>query len=155
MNCQKHLFELPEDVHYLNCAYMSPNLRNVEKAGITGVIKKREPWTITPDHFFNDSNRLRKLFAHVVNASKPEDVAILPSVSYGMATVAKNLPVSAGRKIIIAGEQFPSNVYSWRRFCDENKCELTVVEAPENGENRGEKWNYRILEAITTNTLMV
>lgn len=155
MNCQKQLFELPNDVHYLNCAYMSPNLRSVEKAGIKGVTKKREPWTFKPEHFFNDSDRLRKLFAQVVNAGRSEDIAILPSVSYGMATVAKNLPASAGREIVIAGEQFPSNVYSWRRFCDENNCELTVVEAPEKDGNRGEKWNYRILEAITSDTLMV
>ena len=30
LTCQKHLFSLPDDVHYLNCAYMSPLARRVE-----------------------------------------------------------------------------------------------------------------------------
>ena len=33
MQCQKALFQLPEEVAYLNCAYMSPQLRQVEAVG--------------------------------------------------------------------------------------------------------------------------
>lgn len=154
MNCQKHLFNLPEDHHYLNCAYLSPLLKSVEEAGIEGIRRKRNPWNITPVDFFEDSEELRRLFALVINASR-ENIAIMPAVSYGMATVAKNLPKLAGREIIVAGEQFPSNVYPWMRFAEDYDCELKMIEPPEELEGRGKEWNSRILEQITSNTLLV
>ena len=30
--CQRDLFDIPEDVAYFNCAYMSPQLRSVTQA---------------------------------------------------------------------------------------------------------------------------
>ena len=36
MNSQKHLFNLDPNVTYLNCAFMSPLMTSVEKAGIEG-----------------------------------------------------------------------------------------------------------------------
>lgn len=155
MNCQKHLFNLPDIHHYLNCAYLSPLLKTVEEAGIKGIRCKNRPWEITPDQFFEDSNKLRRLFSKVVNVQNHNNIAILPAVSYGMSAVAKNLPKMPGREIILAGEQFPSNVYPWMRFCEEYECELKMVEPPEEFNDRGKNWNRRILEAVTSNTLMV
>ena len=39
---QRHLFDLPEDVHYFNCAYMSPLLNKAAKAGCEGVKSKAQ-----------------------------------------------------------------------------------------------------------------
>ena len=39
---------------YLNCAYMSPMLKKVEKAGIRGIHFQRKPDKIMPEHFFNN-----------------------------------------------------------------------------------------------------
>ncbi len=156
MDCQKHLFSLPDDHHYLNCAYFSPLLESVEEAGIEGVRQKREPWHTKPEHFFEDSNTLRSLFAQLVNAKDRNQIAILPATSYGISTIAKNLPQSgAGKKIVVVGEQYPSNIYPWMRYCQDSGCRMQVVEAPEEFENRGKIWNNRILEAIDENTLMV
>ncbi len=41
--CQKHLFNIPEDITYLNCAYLSPQLRSVSEAGQIGVVRKERP----------------------------------------------------------------------------------------------------------------
>ena len=41
---QRALFDIPDDVAYLNCAYMSPLLKNVAAAGETAVRKKQRPW---------------------------------------------------------------------------------------------------------------
>jgi selenocysteine lyase/cysteine desulfurase len=156
MDCQKHLFTLPENQHYLNGAYFSPLLKSVEKAGIEGMLQKREPWHSRPSDFFESSNRLRQLFARLVNAKNGAQVAIMPAVSYGISTIAKNLPASAsGQKIIIMGEQYPSNVYSWRRYCEQSGCRMETIEAPSAFEDRGKIWNERILEAIDRDTLMV
>lgn len=155
MDCQKHLLSLPESHHYINCSYLSPLLKSVEEAGITGIRQKQRPWDITPEHFFQNSNRLRGLFADLINAKQSKNIAIMPAVSYGLATVAKNIDPQRGKKIVIAGEQFPSNVYAWKRFCQEHDCELQTVSAPRDFDGRGKKWNQRILEAIDKDTLMV
>src|SRR5699024_2435975 len=155
MNCQRQLFSLPDDHHYINCAYMSPMQKSVEEACIKGIRTKRQHCNIAPDDFFRDSNRLLTLFADLIGAIESRSVALMPAVSYGMATVAQNIDPSRGSTIILAGEQFPSNVYIWKRFCQNSGCRLYLVEAPKEFNNRGQKWNQRILEAIDDDTLMV
>ena len=59
--CQRHLFDIPEDVAYFNCAYMSPLLKNVVSAGQDGVARKAQPWRITPPDFFAAPERARAL----------------------------------------------------------------------------------------------
>ena len=44
--CQRHLFEIPDNVAYFNCASMSPNLKAVRAAGEAGVARKSTPWVI-------------------------------------------------------------------------------------------------------------
>ncbi|MDX1672598.1 MAG: aminotransferase class V-fold PLP-dependent enzyme, partial [Balneolaceae bacterium] len=155
MDCQKHLFSIPEDHHYLNCAYFSPMLKSVEEAGIAGIRQKRAPWKVGPDEFFASSNRLRELYAELIHAENPRRVAILPAASYGLSTVARNLPEAKGKNIVIAGEQFPSNVYPWMRYCRENGSELRIVSPATEQEHRGNTWNRRLLEAIDRDTLLV
>lgn len=155
MNCQKDLFRLPDNQHYLNCSYLSPLLRSVEEAGIEGVREKRHPWNVKPNDFFEDSETVRNEFAKLIHAENPQQIALMPAVSYGMATVAKNLPQKKSGEIIVAGEQFPSNVYPWMRFCKDHECSLKIVEPPADFKNRGEKWNQQILEAISDDTILV
>ncbi|NBC65224.1 MAG: aminotransferase class V-fold PLP-dependent enzyme [Bacteroidetes bacterium] len=155
MKCQKKLFQLPDNHHYLNCSYLSPLLRLVEKAGIEGVQGKRHPWNIKPNDFFENSDIVRREFANLIHADNPQQIALMPSVSYGMAVVAKNLPPKKGGEIVVAGEQFPSNVYPWMRFCKDHNCTLKVVEPPSEINNRGGRWNHRILEAISDDTILV
>jgi hypothetical protein len=68
LTCQKHLFSLDADVHYINCAYMSPLMRSVEEAGYEGVRRKVKPYNISPSDFFGNTEILRGLFAKLVNA---------------------------------------------------------------------------------------
>ncbi len=145
---------MSEEVTYLNCAYMSPILKSVEQAGIEGILAKRNPFTITPHDFFAETERLRESFAHLINAKDPNRVVIIPSVSYGIATAAKNLNLTKGQKIIVLAEQFPSNYYSWKRLCDEAGATLQVVSATDI-QNRGESWNKAIIEAIDNQTAAV
>ena len=130
-------------------------LTSVEQAVEKGLKGKREPWTIKPEHFFEDSDLLRSEFASLINAPDSNQIAIMPAVSYGMGVVSKNLPAKSGGNIVVAGEQFPSNIYPWMNFCKENRCTLKTVQPPSNSDNRGEEWNIRIKEAIDKNTILV
>ncbi|MEM7025953.1 MAG: hypothetical protein AAF637_25735 [Pseudomonadota bacterium] len=64
--CQRDLFDLPDEVAYLNCAYMSPLLKHAAAIGAEAIRRKCRPWTIRAEHFFDDSERARSLFATLV-----------------------------------------------------------------------------------------
>lgn len=155
LTCKRNKFTLPPSITYLNCAYMSPLLKSVEKAGIRGLRIKRNPARITVEDFFSDSEALRKAFAQLIHAADPSRIVIVPSVSYGMANVALNIRLQKGENMVVAEGQFPSNVYPWKRLCDTHGAELKIVSPPENIFHRGQGWNERILEQITSSTRAV
>ncbi|CAN5365692.1 aminotransferase class V-fold PLP-dependent enzyme [soil metagenome] len=155
MHCKKSDFNLDNSYTYLNCAYMSPMLTIVEEAGIEGVRRKRDPFKISPELFFEETETLRREYAHLINAGNPGRIVVIPSVSYGMANVARNLPLSKGENIIVADEQFPSNVYPWRALANEKGAEIVTVSPPDDFKERGKRWNERILESINSKTRMV
>ena len=127
---QRHLFDLPADVAYLNCAYMAPLMHSVVEAGIRGARRKARPWEITAPDFFTDGAHARGLFARIVNA-RAEDVAIVPAASYGMAVAARNLPLGAGQTVVVLADQFPSNLYPWRAAAARASAEVVPVDAPD------------------------
>jgi selenocysteine lyase/cysteine desulfurase len=129
---QRHLFDLPDDIAYLNCAYMAPLMRAVTEAGCEGVEKKARPWKISPTDFFDESEQARALFAEIVGASA-DDVALIPAVSYGVALAARNVRVERGQRIVVLADQFPSHVYAWRELARQRGAELVTVERPASG----------------------
>ncbi len=156
LECQRHRFQLPPDLHYLNCAYMAPLAREVEAAGREGMARRRDPSTIVSDDFFDQADALRERFARLIGGSDPRRVAIIPAVSYGIATAARNAEVSTGQNIVVLGEQFPSNVYVWMRKARENGAELRTVERPATGDpSPGATWNERLLDAMDGDTAVV
>src|SRR5260370_24744657 len=131
--CQRHLFDIPEDVAYLNCAYMSPLMKPALEAAAAGLARKAHPWDITPDKFFTGADEFRAIAAQIVNCSA-EDIAILPSASYGIAAAARNLPLKKDQSILVLEEQFPSNYYPWQRRAEETGASLTIVPLPADSD---------------------
>lgn len=148
-------FTLPPSVSYLNCAYMSPLLKSVEKAGLRAMRRKRNPAQITAEDFFTDTEALRQAYAKLIHATDAKRIVIIPSVSYGMANVVKNLSIKKDEHILVAAEQFPSNYYPWKSLCDEAGAEVKIISPPEGNAGRGNGWNEKILEAISSNTRAV
>jgi selenocysteine lyase/cysteine desulfurase len=153
--CQKESFSLPAGLHYLNCAYLSPLARTVEAAGLEGLQLRRDPTRITPADFFGESEVARGLFARLVCAPSSTRVALVPSVSYGLAVVARNAALRAGQQVIVAEGQFPSNVYPWRSAAARAGARVRTVAPPVEGEGRGEAWNAALLEAVDGSTALV
>ncbi len=152
---QKHLFELPDEVTYLNGAYMAPQLKTVTEVGITNMRRKHRPYEITSEDFFTQRVQLKKAFATLIHAKDPQNVAIIPSTSYGIANAAQNITLHEGDEILVVDEQFPSNIYIWQRLAKKHKAQIKVVKAPLDFKHRGALWNEAILAAITSKTTVV
>ena len=152
--CQRDAFSLPGETHYLNCAYISPLPKVVEMAGVAGLRRKRSPADLHTPDFFEESDLVRELFALLVGAPDPERIAIIPAVSYAVATAARNLPVGRGQNIVLLHEQFPGNVHAWSRKAEEAGAEIRTV-MPPAGPRRARAWNERLLDAIDRDTAVV
>jgi selenocysteine lyase/cysteine desulfurase len=155
LTSKRSQFTLPPQVTYLNCAYMAPLPKVTEKVGIAALRKKRNPALITPQDFYTNTDLLRPEFAKLINAKDPKRIVVIPSVSYAMATVAKNLNIKRDQHIIVASEEFPSNYYSWQSVCEESGATVKTTSPPTEFKDRGKKWNERIIEAINSSTRAV
>ncbi len=155
MKQQRSKFSLPKGVSYLNCAYMSPLLKSVEKAGVAGMKRKQNPAKISAQDFFTEAEKLREAYAAFLQVRDTKRIVIIPSASYGLSTAARNIPLTKGDRIVLVSEQFPSNVYPWQRLATESGASLHMVEPPNTIADRGKRWNERILEAITPGTKIV
>ena len=154
LTCQRPAFSLPDGLHYLNGAYMSPLPRVVEEAGIQGIAAKKNPSLLATDDFFQESQEVRQAFAELVNIPDPNSVAIIPAVSYGIGVAARNTDLEAGQNVVLLHEQFPGNVYGWRRVASDRGAEIRMIH-PGSGKGRGQRWNERILQAIDGDTGVV
>jgi len=152
---QKHLFDLQNDVIYLNGAYMSPQLKSCEEIGIQNLKRKSNPSFITERDFFSGKEVLKERFAQFIDAPDAQTVAIIPSVSYGIATALKNIPFQKGDEIVVLEEQFPSNYYAWKALEKEEQIVITTITAPPIALGRAEAWNTKILNAISPKTKVV
>ncbi len=139
---QRHLFDIPDDVAYLNCAYLSPLMHSVVAAGQAGLVRKARPWEIHAADFWSKPNRARQLFGSLVNGDA-DGVALIPSASYGMAIAALNLDIASGQSVIVLEDQFPSSVTHWADLVTQNGADLLTIARPADDD-----WTSRILEAI-------
>jgi selenocysteine lyase/cysteine desulfurase len=147
--CQRHLFDIPRDVAYLNAAYITPLPRASLDAGRDGLARKSRPWGLSPSDFFTESESARSAFARLINAS-PDDIAIVPAASYGIATAAANIDLRPGDRIIVLQDQFPSNVYAWTERARMHGAVVTTVATPEDGD-----WTTAIAACIDDRTAVV
>jgi selenocysteine lyase/cysteine desulfurase len=154
LSCQRAAFSLPRDIHYLNCAYMGPLPRAVQDAGVPAIARKANPATIATADFFSDSDEARRVFARLINVRDDSRIALIPAVSYGVATVVRNMPLAQGQNLVFVGEDFPSDVYAWRKAAAKARAQVRVI-APPDGASRGERWNTQVLEAIDRQTAVV
>lgn len=129
---QRHLFSLPRELCYLNAAYMTPQPKAVEEAGLAATSRRARPWQLSEKDFFTDVERARELFARLIGAAT-DDIAIVPAASYGIAVAARNLDIAPGQKIIVLHEQFPSHVYSWLRLASACGAIVETVMPPQEG----------------------
>jgi selenocysteine lyase/cysteine desulfurase len=147
--CQRHLFALPDDVAYLNCAYLSPLLKRSAEAGHAAVDRKLRPWEIKDSDFVDGPEQLRRLFAELLGTDA-DGVAIVPSASYGLSVAAANIPMAAGQRAIVLSQQYPSNALPWRDLAERSGGAFVAIERPSQGG-----WTEPLLAEIDERTAVV
>lgn len=112
---------------------------------------------VSSDHF-TFAERIRELSKTLLNAEDPHRIAIIPSVSYGMATVAANLHrlpnIRQKTHLLSLENEFPNDTYAFERVCKELNLTNRYVEKPVSA-NTGEDWNKELLTAISEETAAI
>ena len=141
--CQRALFDLPREVCYLNAAGWSPLPLAVQEAGRVGVARKGRPWELAPEFAAAQHERARAAAARLINAD-PGDVALIPSVGYGVATAGKALrPPAAGSRVLVLEDDHSSPVLEWATRAPADGFSVETVRRPGDGD-----WTAALLEAI-------
>ncbi len=140
---------MPDDVAFFNCAALAPILKASRDVGIVSVTRKAQPWRVGSAERIGEPDRARALFAGLIGAP-PQDVAIIPAASYGIATAAANLPVKPGQRIVLLEDQYPNNVLPWIQKRAREGAELVFVARPEDDD-----LTTGILEAIDERAAIV
>ncbi len=158
LRTQKSRYNLPKELHFLNCATFSPASKRVQKAGIEAVKRIASPHWLKPLDFFEPAERLRQSLAQVVHAPDPLRIALMPATSYGMAVVAANLHrkpgLRRGQEILIFGDEFPNHRYALERVAAQLGLTIVQVDRPASIQV-GRQWNQAIMERIGPNTCLV
>jgi selenocysteine lyase/cysteine desulfurase len=146
---QRHLFDIPDDIAFLNCASYSPLLRRVAEAGAMGLARKVRPWGSLREDAETEVEQARGLFAGLIGATA-DDIAVVPSTSYAIATAAANLSVAKGQDVVVLEQQFPSNFHAWRQMAAASGARFVQVPRPADGD-----WASAVLERIGPETGLV
>jgi selenocysteine lyase/cysteine desulfurase len=145
----RSLFSMPDDVAYFNTAAMAPLLRSVREAGEFALARSATPWEIETHDWFDDAERLRRGVADLLGVSDGT-ISFVPACSYGLAVAAHNLSAQAGDQVLVLAEEFPSNYYTWRRFCERTGADLVPVPLePQLG------WTGSVLDQIGERTRVI
>ena len=139
---QRALFDIPADVCYLTAASWGPLPIAVQEAGRAAVGRKGQPWKIGNAFATDQHERARTAAARLINAD-PEDVALISSVSYGVATAGKVLAVPAGSRVLVLEDDHSSPVLEWMTRAPEQGFTVEVVKRAADGD-----WTAALLEAI-------
>jgi len=139
---QRGLFEMPRNICYLNSASYSPLPLRTLEAGRAAVGRKAAPWTLDAGFANRQHERARLAAARLINAD-PADIALISSISYGVATAAKLLTLARGARVLILENDHSSPVLEWQARAEAQGFIIETVRQPEDGD-----WTSAVLAAI-------
>jgi len=139
---QRCLFDIPRDVCFLNAASWSPLPLASQEAGRIGVARKGRPWMLDAGFAAEQHERARRAAAALIHA-EPADVALIPSVSYGVATAAKIFSPPTGSRVLVLQDDHSSPVLEWTTRAQAGNFVVETVSRPADGD-----WTAAVLAAV-------
>jgi selenocysteine lyase/cysteine desulfurase len=128
---------------------MSPVLRSVREAASAAMDRRAAPWGISSDDWFTDVEQLRSAWAAILG-SDSDAVALIPASSYGLAIAARNVTAAPGEQVLVLPDEYPSNYYTWRRFCQRTGADLVAAQ-----RESGATWTDAVLASVGEDTRVV
>jgi len=138
-------FDLNDDITYLNSAFMGLLPIESVKAGYKGIDLKSKAWKIHTKDFYDPPELVRKLASELLICDD-NDIFLIPSSSYGLATFANNFNLKDKKTILLLEEEFPSNVYIWKELALKQNGLIKFVKRPNDDD-----WTNEIINNIDEN----
>ncbi|MDP1867797.1 MAG: aminotransferase class V-fold PLP-dependent enzyme [Bradyrhizobium sp.] len=142
LTSQRDLFDIPRDICYLNSASYSPLPLQTLQAGRDAVGRKGKPWTLDAGFAGRQHDRARIAAARIINADAA-DIALIPSISYGVATAAKLLAIPRGARVLVLENDHSSPVLEWQARAEAQGFAVETIRQPGDGD-----WTSAVLAAI-------
>ncbi len=140
--CQRHLFDMPRDVCFMTAASWCPIPMSSVEIGKAAVERKSRPWELSDDLQKEQCEQARKAAASLIGAA-PGNVAIIPSVGYGVAAAAKALDLPAGSTVIVLADDHTSPVLEWSARSDDARLDVRTVKPGADHD-----WTAAVLDEI-------
>ena len=142
LSSQRDQFEVPREICFLNAASWSPLPKRTLDAGRAAVGRKGTPWTL--DHAFGNRQyeRTRAAASRLIHADA-DDVALISSVGYGVATAAKLLEIPRGQRVLVLENDHSSPVLEWVTRAKAQGFVVETIRQPADGD-----WTSAVLAAI-------
>lgn len=142
LGSQRDQFDVPRDICYLNSASYSPLPLRTLEAGRAAVGRKGRPWTLDANFPRTQQERARAAAARLIGAD-PADIALTPSISYGVATAAKLVTIPRGSRVIVLENDHSSPVLEWHARAEAQGFTVETVRQPGDGD-----WTAAVLAVI-------
>jgi selenocysteine lyase/cysteine desulfurase len=139
---QRGLFDMPRDICYLNSASYSPLPLRTQEAARAAVGRKARPWTLDASFANRQHERARIAAARLINA-EASDIALIPSISYGVAAAAKLLTIPRGARVLVLENDHSSPVLEWQTRSAAQGFAVETVRQGGDGD-----WTSAVLAAI-------
>ena len=139
---QRGLFAMPRDICYLNSASYSPLPFRTQEAARAAVLRKAAPWRLDAAFANREHERARGAAARLIKA-EADDIALIPSISYGVATAAKLVTIPRGSRLIVLENDHSSPVLEWQTRKEAQGFTIETVAQPSDGD-----WTSAVLATI-------
>ena len=139
---QRHQFDIPRDIAYLNAAAWSPLPLATQDAARVAVGRKGQPWKLDANFAESQHDRARSAAARLIGAD-PTDVALVSSVGYGVAIAGKVFAPPRGSRVLVLENDHTSPVLEWMSRAEGQGFTVETVPQPANGD-----WTSAVLAAI-------
>jgi hypothetical protein len=149
LNSQRHLFDMPDEVAYLNCTYLGAALARRARSR-PGGRRPQIPALADP------SQRLLRGDRDGAGAVRRADRRRCAGHRHCSIRQlwhrrrAVNLPARPGQRIVPLDGQFPSNVYPWRDLAERSGADVVTVARPADLD-----WTRALLNVIDERTAVV
>jgi len=110
-------FPWARHIIYLNHASTGPLPERSRKAIEACTRERASPVTLTDDRLMGILSDGRAKAARLIGA-EADEIALTTNTSFGLNLAARMLPLAPGDVALVSDQDFPANVFPWRRIAD-------------------------------------